>query len=281
VVLGACTVEVGGLGIGVVAGTDGLRVVAGGAACTGAVGRPVTSGTVFTVEGALVGDTVAVVVAAELPTPVEPSDDDGDEVCFSLAADARFTVSAADARAATPTHPAVIRRTLWRRASLPADPAIVDFRGTGANLSCDGDRRWSISMLGDKDQRNLGTVMSKEFTEMTQNRRTVVRSTFTHLRPARSSAIRVMAVISAIAWVWSWYTMYLEIHRWKHVTRTFRFNPPPPIPGTTIAPRPGLPLRALFVCAAAAPVMFAATVGGAIARRRRQAGRPSGSIKGR
>ena len=28
--------------------------------------------------------------------------------------------------------------------------------------------------------------------------------------------------------------MYLEIHRWKHVSRSFRFNPGPPIPGTTI-----------------------------------------------
>ena len=44
--------------------------------------------------------------------------------------------------------------------------------------------------------------------------------------------ILVVAVISGAAWVWSWRTMYLEIHRWKHVTRSFRFNPGPPIPGT-------------------------------------------------
>ncbi len=108
---------------------------------------------------------------------------------------------------------------------------------------------------------------------MTQNRRTIVgSSTFAARRLARPSALRVMAAISAIAWVWSWYTMYLEIHRWKHVTRSFRFNPPPAIPGMP-TPRPGLPLRALFVCAAAAPVVFGATVSAGIAHPRRPAGR--------
>ena len=80
------------------------------------------------------------------------------------------------------------------------------------------------------------------------------------MRRVRPSAMQVVAVISGAAWVWSWYTMYLEIHRWKHVTRSFRFNPPPPIPCTSIRPRPGLPLRALFVCAAGAPVVFASAV---------------------
>jgi len=80
------------------------------------------------------------------------------------------------------------------------------------------------------------------------------------MRRVRPSAMQVVAVISGGAWAWSWYTMYLEIHRWKHVTRTFRFNPPPPIPCTSIRPRPGLPLRALFVCAAGAPVVFASAV---------------------
>jgi len=70
----------------------------------------------------------------------------------------------------------------------------------------------------------------------------------------------VVAAISGAAWVWSWYTMYLEIHRWKHVTPSFRFNPVPPIPGTTIRPRPGLPLKVLFVCSVAAPLVFVGTV---------------------
>ena len=76
----------------------------------------------------------------------------------------------------------------------------------------------------------------------------------------RPLAVRVVAAISGAAWVWSWYTMYLEIHRWKHVTPSFRFNPGPPIPGTTIRARPGLPLKVLFVCAAAAPLVFVGTV---------------------
>src|SRR4029079_14350367 len=41
---------------------------------------------------------------------------------------------------------------------------------------------------------------------------------------------------------------------------SFRFNPGPPIPGTTIRPRPGLPLKVLFVCAVAAPLVFVGTV---------------------
>ena len=63
----------------------------------------------------------------------------------------------------------------------------------------------------------------------------------------RPLAVRVVAAISGAAWVWSWYTMYLEIHRWKHV-------PPVPVqpetadPGHHIRPRPGLPLKVLFVC---------------------------------
>src|SRR5664279_1066734 len=32
---------------------------------------------------------------------------------------------------------------------------------------------------------------------------------------ARPAAICVVAAVSGIAWVWSWYTMYVEIHRWK------------------------------------------------------------------
>ena len=87
------------------------------------------------------------------------------------------------------------------------------------------------------------------------------------MRPARSSAHRVVAVISGAVWAWSWYTMYLEVHRWKHLTTSFRFNPGPPIPGTTIRPRPGLPLKALFVCAAGSPAVFAAAIA-AMARAR-------------
>jgi len=55
----------------------------------------------------------------------------------------------------------------------------------------------------------------------------------------RPAAIRAVAAVRSVAWVWSWYTMYLEIHRWERVTRSFRFNPGPPIPGTMIRPKPG------------------------------------------
>ena len=89
------------------------------------------------------------------------------------------------------------------------------------------------------------------------------------MRRVRPSAMQVVAVTSGAAWVWSWYTMYLEIHRWKHVTRSFRFNPPPPIPGTNIRPRPGRPLQALFVCSAAAPMVFVGAVIAGMTRTRR------------
>jgi len=68
------------------------------------------------------------------------------------------------------------------------------------------------------------------------------------MRLPRPSVILVVAVISGAAWVWSWRTMYLEIHRWKHVTRSFRFN------------RPGLPLKVPFVCSVVAPLVFVGTV---------------------
>lgn len=78
------------------------------------------------------------------------------------------------------------------------------------------------------------------------------------MRSASHSAPRVVAVISGAAWVWSWYTMYLEVHRWKHLTKSSRFNAGAPIPGTAIRARPGFALKALFVCAAGSPAAIAA-----------------------
>ena len=69
------------------------------------------------------------------------------------------------------------------------------------------------------------------------------------------SATRTLLVVSATVWCWSWYTMYLEIFRWKHVTRTLRINTPPPHP-IFGQPKPGVPLKVLFVCCGAAPAMF-------------------------
>lgn len=80
------------------------------------------------------------------------------------------------------------------------------------------------------------------------------------MRLPRPRAVLVLSFISAVAWVWSWYTMYLEIHRWKHVTGSLRFNPGPPIAGTTIRPRPGLPLKALYACSICAPTVLVGSI---------------------
>jgi hypothetical protein len=66
---------------------------------------------------------------------------------------------------------------------------------------------------------------------------------------------------SGIAWVFCWYTIYLEVFRWGHMTKSLRFNPPPPIPGTSVRPKAGMPLKAVRLGAVAAPLVFiAATI---------------------
>ena len=74
--------------------------------------------------------------------------------------------------------------------------------------------------------------------------------------------------------------MYLEVHRWKNLTKSFRFNPGPPIPGTQILPRPDLRLKALVVCAAGSPAVFAAAIAAmgrtrAVIRRETSGHRPA------
>jgi hypothetical protein len=59
-------------------------------------------------------------------------------------------------------------------------------------------------------------------------------------------------------WAFGWYTIYLEIFRWHHLTPTLRFNPPPPPPGTDIQPKAGLPLIAVCVSSVGAPAVFLA-----------------------
>jgi hypothetical protein len=68
--------------------------------------------------------------------------------------------------------------------------------------------------------------------------------------------IRWLRRVSGIVWIFSWYTIYREIFRWHHMTKTLRFNPPPPLPGTDIQPRPGAPLIVVCVGAVAAPLVF-------------------------
>jgi hypothetical protein len=67
--------------------------------------------------------------------------------------------------------------------------------------------------------------------------------------------------ISGIVWAFSWYTIYLEIFRWQHMTKALRFNPPPPMPGMSSPPQAGMPLIAVCVSSVAAPLVFlAATI---------------------
>jgi hypothetical protein len=58
-------------------------------------------------------------------------------------------------------------------------------------------------------------------------------------------------------WLGGWYMMWLEVFRWKHVTRSLSFNAGPPIPGTNVHVKPGRPHKTLFACFYAAPSIFA------------------------
>jgi len=68
--------------------------------------------------------------------------------------------------------------------------------------------------------------------------------------------MRWLRRISGIVWIFSWYTIYLEIFRWHHMTKSLRFNPPPPPPGTQIRSRAGAPLIAVCFASVAAPLVF-------------------------
>ena len=82
-----------------------------------------------------------------------------------------------------------------------------------------------------------------------------------------SSVLRGLRWVAAAVWAWSWYTMWLEIVRWKHVTPSLRFNARP-IAGTGRMVKPGRPLKALFVCFFAAPPLFVLAVLAERGRRR-------------
>jgi hypothetical protein len=71
--------------------------------------------------------------------------------------------------------------------------------------------------------------------------------------------IKRLRWISAAAWLFSWRIVYLEVFRWQHMTKTLRFNPPPAPPGLNVVPKAGLPLKAVCVCAIAAPAVFLST----------------------
>jgi hypothetical protein len=76
--------------------------------------------------------------------------------------------------------------------------------------------------------------------------------------------MRLAKWLGCAAWAGSWYLMYLEVTRWRHVKPSLAFNSDP-IPGTDIRPRPGLPLILVYITCAAAPL----TVMAALLRERR------------
>jgi len=71
-------------------------------------------------------------------------------------------------------------------------------------------------------------------------------------------AMRWLRRISGIVWIFSWYTICLEIFRWHHMTKSLRVNPPPPRPGTEIRSNAGAPLIAACLGFVAAPLVFLA-----------------------
>ena len=76
--------------------------------------------------------------------------------------------------------------------------------------------------------------------------------------------MRLAKWLGCAAWAGSWYLMYLEVTRWRHVKPSLAFNSDP-IPGTDIRPKPGLPLILVYITCVAAPL----TVIAALVRERR------------
>ena len=81
--------------------------------------------------------------------------------------------------------------------------------------------------------------------------------------------MRIARWLGAGVWAGSWYLMYLEITRWRHVKPSLAFNSDPD-PVTGIRPRPGEPLILLYVVSVAAPLAVVASL-----VRRRRTGKPA------
>jgi hypothetical protein len=77
--------------------------------------------------------------------------------------------------------------------------------------------------------------------------------------------MRLVRRLAGALWIGSWYLMYLEITRWRHVKPSLAFNSDP-IPGSSIRPRPGGPLILLYGVCVAAPLVFLAGLIGADSR---------------
>jgi len=65
--------------------------------------------------------------------------------------------------------------------------------------------------------------------------------------------MRILRWLGVVLWAGSWYLMYLEITRWRHVKPSLAFNSDPD-PVTGMRPRPGEPLKLLYVTCVAAPL---------------------------
>jgi hypothetical protein len=79
--------------------------------------------------------------------------------------------------------------------------------------------------------------------------------------------MRLAKWVGAAVWAGSWYLMYLEITRWRHVKPSLAFNSDP-VPGTDVRPRPGLPLILVYIACVAAPVVVAAALARQVRGRR-------------
>jgi hypothetical protein len=66
--------------------------------------------------------------------------------------------------------------------------------------------------------------------------------------------MRIAKWAGGAVWIGSWYLMYLEITRWRHVKPSLAFNSDPD-PETGIRPRPGKPLIVLYIASVTAPLV--------------------------
>ena len=55
--------------------------------------------------------------------------------------------------------------------------------------------------------------------------------------------MRWLRWISGIVWIFCWYTLYLEVFRWHHMTKWLRFNPRLQFPERTFSPKRAHPSK--------------------------------------
>src|SRR2546423_14960925 len=80
-------------------------------------------------------------------------------------------------------------------------------------------------------------------------------------------ALRLPLLVSGLLWAASWWVIYLEIHRWHHMTPGLRLNPPPTPSGYPPA-KPGEFLIGAIVASVVAPVVCAVLLALSWTRRR-------------